>query len=133
MKECWVVFKHSTHWSQRFLKSGFGHCYVLTKDKYCWYTVDPRTHGLQMQILGCPVTDDVPRMLKNDGNTVVRVMSYDIRKHRLHFRFPCLVNCVTLVKYILGIKATAFTPYQLYKKLKSKTNFKNIWVSKVLL
>lgn len=133
MTEYWIVFKHSTHWTQRFLKAGFGHCYVLTKDKYNWYTIDPRTCRLELQILGYAVNDDVPRIFKSQGCNVVKVMAYDVRKSRLHFKSLAFINCVGIVKYVLGVKLLAFTPYQLYKKLTTKIGFNNIWVSKIIL
>lgn len=130
-KEYWLIFKHSEHWSQTFLKKGFGHCYVVTRDKFEWYVLDPKSYGINVQILGYPLSDDVPRILKNRGHKVIKLIIKNTDKQ--YFRLPRFVTCITLVKYFMCIKVFALTPYQLFKQLRCRSNFRNIIQSRELM
>lgn len=130
-KEYWLVFKHSEHWSQFFLKKGFGHCYIVMKDKFEWYVLDPKSYGINVQILGYSLKDDVPRILKKQGHKVIKIITKNTDKQ--YFKLPRFVTCITLVKYFMGIKIFSLTPYQLFKKLRYRDNSVSIIKSRELV
>lgn len=83
-----------------------------------------------MQVLAHAAADNVPMMLFHDGYRVIHVEVEESQE--MHFKAPRLVTCVSIIKYILGIKVFALTPYHLFKKLSNKHYFKNIKRSRVL-
>lgn len=115
--EYWLVFKQSQgYWLQKFLHYGFGHVFVVTRDAYNWIVIDPHKLKLVTVIAPYKVSENFPRMLINDGYKVLKVSTYD-RETGIKLRYFQLNFCVPIVKYVLGIKVKAWTPYGLYKKL----------------
>jgi hypothetical protein len=115
--DMWLIFKQGEgYWMQRFLKKGFGHVLLLTKDQYNWIYLDPHKLRLTCGIPPYTVDDNLPKMLKDEGYTVIQVTFFDRDTHK-KLRHSRLNNCVSFVKYAMGIKLWAFTPYGLYKKL----------------
>lgn len=126
--DVWLIFKQGEgYWLQRFLKRGFGHVLLLGKDKYNWLYLDPHQLKLTWGIPPFQVSENLPRLMRNDGYTVLKITFFD-RATFQKIRHSRLNNCVSFIKYALGIKVLAFTPYQLYKKLLSlseRQKFKN--------
>lgn len=115
----WLVFKQSQgYWLQKFLRVGFGHVFVVTKDDYNWIVIDPHKLKLVTVIAPFKASEDFPRILVKDGYKVIKVSTYD-RETSKKLRYWQPNFCVPIVKYILGIKVNAWTPYGLYKKLLS--------------
>ena len=126
--DAWLIFKNGEgYWLQRFLKKGFGHVLYLTRDKYNWIAHDPHKLKLCSFVPPYKVSDDLPRLLRADGYTVIKITFFD-RSTKTKIRHSRLNNCVAFVKYALGIKLFTFTPFGLYKKLltlSERKKFKN--------
>ncbi len=126
--DAWLIFKSGEgYWLGRFFKKGFGHVLYLTKDEYNWMAHDPHKLRLCSFVPSYKVGEDLPRLLRNDGYTVLKITFFD-RSTKTKMRHSRLNNCVSFVKYALGIKVFAFTPYGLFKKLlrlNERQRFKN--------
>ncbi len=116
-QDYWLIFKQGEGaWFQKFLKKGFGHVLVLTRDKYNWIVLDPHRLKLNAVIPPYQVTENVPRLMVNDGYRVVKVTMFERSTFQTggHSVFS---TCVSFVKYCLGLKLFCVTPYGLYKRL----------------
>lgn len=126
--EAWLVFKNAEdYWVQRFCKKGFGHVLLITRDQYNWMYLDPHQLKLTYGISPFAAQQDVPRMLRNEGHTVLHVTMFDRATHK-KLRYGHLCTCVTFIKYALGVSVRSLTPYGLFKKLltlSEKDKFKN--------
>ena len=126
--DVWLIFKQGEgYWLQKFLKRGFGHVLILQNDGYNWIYLDPHRLRLVTGIPPYQVSEDLPRMLVHDGFTVLKLTFFD-RSTMKKIRHSRLNNCVSFVKYALGIKVRTITPYGLFKKLlrlSERQKFKN--------
>jgi hypothetical protein len=126
--DVWLVFKQGEgYWLQKFLKTGFGHVLMVYKDEYNWIFHDP--HKLKLSSGICPyqVHEPVPRMLRKEGFNVIKITFFD-RCTSKKIRHSRLNNCVSFIKYALGMRLYPITPYGLFKKLlrlTDKEKFKN--------
>jgi len=122
----WVIFRSSSLWHQAYCKPGFGHCFLITKDDFNWTLIDPGTDRLNVKILDCPASFDLPSGIilesEKEGQPI-KVVEVDInedRGYKLYFHsifsLPFL-NCVNMVKYVLGSPLKGLTPYKLWKGL----------------
>jgi len=115
----YLVFRSGNHCLSKYLKEGFGHVGVLQSDNFNWIYIDPQNMYLNCTILDFCKTDNVPKVMKNLGYTVLKVETKDLtkyKKERAKF-FKLGLHCVTVVKYITGIRGIVWTPYQLFRKL----------------
>lgn len=116
VKEYWVVFTRGTHWVNKVLKKNFSHCYVVTRDQYNWIVINPTRLYLDVQIKPVPLDVDLAKLIRKPHDTVLKIEIYE-RASEVNFKSIGLINCVTHVKYILGLRVRAITPFRLYKKL----------------
>ncbi len=113
-KKCIVVFKQSGHWTQLFLKKGFGHCFCFIQegDYFLQY------EKVKLGIVCNQIKLTLEELLKSqdiEGYTK-RVVDFELEKF-VHSDYLVL-NCVSLVKHALDIKSWfVLTPYQLFKYL----------------
>ncbi|KKN70264.1 hypothetical protein LCGC14_0432890 [marine sediment metagenome] len=130
-QDFWLIFnKGENFFAEFFMKKGFGHIGILTRDKFNWFLLDPTYTELKIDILPFKPEDNVPRILLNKFRTH-KIIKLTMMKN-LHVNgniailkvfFPRVVSCVSMVKYIVGLKNNALTPYQLFLKLiKMKKN-----------
>ena len=115
--EAWLIFKPSNgYWLRKILKPGFGHVLLLQHDGFNWIAHDP--HRLKMVVAIPPykVTENVPRLMVNEGYNVIKVTSFD-RNTNNKIKYFRLDHCVSFIKYAMGWRLFAQTPYGLYKKL----------------
>ena len=113
----WIVFKKGVGWYCPFMKQNFGHCLILTQDGFNWYICDPTRRKLEFKILSYNPKYNLPNFLhKQEGHKLIKLTMLDTQ----HTYIPSITffSCVTIVKYILNLKMVAFTPYQLYNKLR---------------
>lgn len=113
-----VGFCHSSNWWQKILKPGFGHVYVIIKDKSCgkWVCFDPKPTQMGFKILN-------EKGINANRKHFSKHVWISVKKDATKGAQFLTGNCVTRVKYIMGIKARhVWTPWQLYKYL--KRNFK---------
>ena len=108
----------SPPWWTLFMKSGFEHCLILTQDEFNWFTIDPTRRNLDFLILYYDPIYNFPHELRTKTNVkIIQITMSPPKKEILMTKF-FLINCVTIVKYIIGLHMRAYTPWQLYKKLR---------------
>jgi hypothetical protein len=117
LTEYWLVFSDSTQWISAFLKPGFSHCYVLTRDAYNWMVINPELLYLRAEIAPIPANEDLISIWCQPYETVVK-LTFKPRHTMMRFGICGMYSCVTIVRYVLGLQGIkALTPYRLYKKL----------------
>ena len=120
-KTYWIVFKNAGDnpplWSF-FMKSGFEHCLILTQDEFNWYICDPTRRQLTFEILYYSPIYNFPHQLRTKTKTKIIQITMSPPKKNFIMRKLFLYNCVTIVKYFIGLNLCVFTPWQLYKKLR---------------
>jgi len=117
MKESWLIFcDYEGDWKGRFLKKGFNHLFILTKDNFNWYVIDPDVRFLNIKVLPLPPHEDAVSHFRNKHKMLYIKYDEVPQKYILNMFRP--FTCVEVAKYILGLKVFCFTPYQLFKKLK---------------
>lgn len=116
VQEFWIVFTQGTHFISHLLKKNFSHVYLITRDKYNWIILNPLRLHLGFEIPAAHVNFDLPRDMRQSFDNVIKITMYkrDSKKQFAHFG---LLNCVTYVKYILGLRMYVLTPFRLYKRL----------------
>ena len=115
--DVWLIFKPGEgYWMNKFLKTGFGHVLMLSRDEYNWIYHDPHRLRMTYGIPPYQVTDDLPHLLVEEGFTVIKIRFFD-RSTMRKLRHSWLHNCVAFIKYALGIQVRCLTPYGLYRKL----------------
>lgn len=114
----YLIFTDTPTWRQYFLKDHFGHVYALTHDKYNWLYLNPRHLFMAVEILPCSISDEPWRKLAARTDSVVRIELYQ-RDNFVKFGAFGLRNCVTICKYLLGLRSRSLTPYGLYSHLLS--------------
>ena len=117
-KEYWIVFKDTDRWWKPFVKNGFGHVCVLTKDEYNWYLIDPTMYCLEVVILPYNTNENVPHIYSNTTKSrIIKIKRKDLPKDKISIKLLSFVPCVSHVLYICGIHIFAKSPYSLYNKL----------------
>jgi hypothetical protein len=109
----WVVFSGKTDLAWlRILKPGFRHCYVLMNDGRSWYTVDPMSNFIDVNVHHhVPPEFDLPRWLEERG---LRILRCPIQRPKTPAPWM-LFTCVEAVKRLLGVHSRRIlTPWQLY-------------------
>ena len=112
-------------WWSFILKTGYEHCLILTQDEFNWYICDPTRRQLTFEILYYSSTYNFPHTLRTKTKTKIIQITMNPSKKNFIIRKLFLYNCVTMVKYFIGLNVHAFTPWQLYKKLHRIRN--NLW------
>ncbi len=106
-KTYWIVFKNagdSPAWWTLFMKSGFEHCLILTQDEFNWYICDPTCRRLTFEILYYNPTYNFPHALRTQAKTKIIQITMSPLKKNFILRKLFLYNCVTMVKYFIGLK-----------------------------
>lgn len=116
-QQAWVVFSGQTDMAWlKWLRPGFRHCFVLLNDGRQWFSLDPLSNHMEVQVYNHLSGEfDLPGWLKKRGHKVVKAPV--MRSHRKPA--PVMIfTCVEAVKRVLGLhKARILTPWQLYKFL----------------
>jgi len=103
------------HFWDVFTQKGYRHCCAFKWDGFNWLLVDPLGQCLDITVLDYTSEDDVPKMFKDNGWTIIRYKKTINKK----FIFRGVMTCVTVCKQLLGIKACwVVTPKQLYNYVK---------------
>ena len=102
---------------------------VLQRDEFNWLLLDPQNEWLGWTILPYKITDNVPKIFSSHVNqTVLRVKTRLPIKEKMRWNLLRVGSCVNIVLYMTGIKASIWTPYQLFKRLmrlQKKQSMKN--------
>lgn len=120
-KEFWLVFSDGVHPICKFMKRGYSHVYVITRDEYNWIKANPEQAYLRFTILPYAIDEDAPRLERPVLSTVLKLKTARRSSEGIYSYFG-FMNCVNYVQYMLGIKTSAFTPYGLYKRLLNMTD-----------
>jgi hypothetical protein len=117
----YIVFRDTPHkLLKRILKKGFQHCFVLVNDGYGWFRLDPRNDFLKPDLLPYAADEDVTKIFP-DFTKIQYIV--DHKDSQLLHIVPSLLNCVTITKYIIGLRGVRsffiWTPWQLYKYVKN--------------
>lgn len=108
-------------WALRCLKRGFRHCFALIRNANGWVVFDPMLHKTDLEFTEFDYDVDVPRALRLQGFTVVRVPS--LRPVKRIFT-PLPFTCVEAIKRLIGLQDfKVLTPYQLYRRLHGLSRF----------
>ena len=115
----WIIFSNDTDIrALKLLKRGFRHCFMMMLQDDRWLLIDPRSNKTDIRILPHPQSFDFPRYYIEQGFTVVKAPAVSTPQKILS---PFPVSCVETIKRILGLHHFwIITPYQLYKKIKTK-------------
>lgn len=120
-KTYWLCFKgagENPPWWTLFMKAGFEHCLILTQENESWLIVDPTRRKLTTLLVYCNPMYNLPHNLRTmTGLKVVKVIMTHTSNNFIPTPFT-FVSCVTIVKYMLGLKIRCHTPWQLYRRLK---------------
>lgn len=119
-KEFWIGFRDAHGWPRHFLKKGYQHCYVLFKEDGRWIELNPRNYIFQCFLLNEKEVsiEDFPKLLNEDKeHPFIRIKIEQKWGKRFAWNVFKRMHCTNMVKYILGVRLLAWTPYQLYKKL----------------
>lgn len=119
MEEIYLVFSKNDKnslWG-KICGNKFSHVYAIFKDQYNWINVDPHFNRLGVYIMNYDIDEHVPLIIGNDAN--VEVLEIKVKDSNDINYIPrlCILNCVSIIKYILGLKLFSITPNQLYNKL----------------
>lgn len=116
-QDYYVIFRNSNHWTGRMLKPGFGHVFLLINDGFNWTIINP-THDLMVfSILPYEPTESVIETMLDDTHTTIKLKICGNIDANTSFNILNPINCVTAVKYFLGIRRIIYTPFSLYKYL----------------
>lgn len=113
-RKYYVVFSDSDRkkWWTSFLKKGFRHVHVLRES-------DCGEHWILANAVGGNIFLDIfPLICLQDIYRNSTIVEYWSQMHQEPFFKIAQLNCVELVKMVLGIrKFRIFTPYQLFKHI----------------
>lgn len=125
-KKVFVVFKESEDYRispKKFLRHGFGHVFVVMTDneevhgnthKNC-IQVDPLFSNMNFYTF-LVSEKDLIKAFDIPGYTALELV-IEVMEPEFNLMGFKLFTCVSIIKYILGIKCFAITPYQLFKRL----------------
>ncbi len=115
MRKALVVFANSENPSLRwFLKDGFQHCFCVVSIEGLWIEINPQGSSLDLRfVTNDDGSIDLAEFYREQGLTVVETQ----QQKGAPFAGIMVHSCVGLLKAVLGIRAWAVTPYQLYKHL----------------
>lgn len=136
-REYWLIFCDADHWTTWFLRSGFKHVMVLSRDKYNWILFNPKMNMYDYLILSKKIDVDVPEEYKKKYDYKIIKVVIDKSKVKYHWKVCMIWTCVTFAKYAIGLNGFIFTPRSLYKKLrkmmvKAKKSHKGIVSIKII-
>ncbi|MCP5116924.1 MAG: hypothetical protein GY953_39360 [bacterium] len=112
-----VVFEHDTNikWL-RLLKRGYRHCWIALEQDGKWVVLNFYRNAASVDVAEGSSPERATAHLRRLG---WRVVETEVRDAPLRSAPIALLNCVEIVKRILGIHARwVVTPYQLYRYLK---------------
>ena len=114
--EYYIVFKSGEHWLSRFMKQDCSHITIWVRDRFQWLKLDPQVSKLTWEITAIRAEEQKP-WLHDRATGHERVIYIRTGTLSNFFGIFNLGTCVSVAKYIIGVKVMAWTPWQLYKKL----------------
>lgn len=125
LKTYYLIFTDTPTWRRHFLKEHFGHVYAITHDKYNWICINPCHLFMQIDIMPYILGEMAWKKVALRTDTIVRIDLCE-RDNTVKFGGLGFRNCVTICKYLLGLRSRSITPLQLYSHLLSMTEKERI-------
>jgi hypothetical protein len=124
----YVVFRDSENrsWFSLFTRRGFRHCYAFGRWDTNWVRVDPLLSWAQVDVIEQAelvkngFQDFVELVKREDPSVRVLCVNRVMAPRGVSLLLP--PTCVSVVKYLLGIRSKAVTPWGLYIELIEKYN-----------
>lgn len=114
----YLIFRQGKYKLATFTKKHFGHIDVLFKDEFNWMAVTASYNRLIVKIMPWSSTVDLPNHLSQHPALKVLEVKIEDGPEKFFSHLPIhWVNCMSVTKYLLGIRNWSLTPYQLYKWL----------------
>lgn len=116
--EYYVVFTSSKadNWMVRHIDAPFQHVYAVKKTEggFFWVKINPMSAYTEVTTYPVSEYPHIRNLIEDDAVVLpVRSVIKQGERHTL-----CVINCVEVVKSLLGIRSFwTFTPWQLYKYL----------------
>lgn len=117
MKIYYLVFTDGCRWMHRLLKKHYSHVYVLTKDEYNWVMLNPMKCALEVFLPPFPLSESLPIYGTKTTDTVIEIIFAERDLAERQHSFFGLANCVTCVKYMVGLRLFCLTPFSLFQRL----------------
>jgi len=96
---------------------------MLTHDKFNWILIDPDWRFLNVKIMPYRAQFNLPKQMMKDSPGYKCLHVRHLESTEKHLCVPWKwFSCVGIIKYSIGLNMWAFTPWQLYKRLKKLTN-----------
>lgn len=124
MNEYYLVFSRGEHLVRKFLKKRFGHVFLITHDNYNWIKLNPAYDKFDWEIL--PLTREESPVEKFYAKQPCIYIKMKKKAQWFWFHFK-IIQCVSMVKYVLGIKLWGITPWQFYKSLVDLSKHSEKW------
>ena len=123
-----LIFGYTTHWTAMFLRPGFEHVQIITKEENGTILYfNPSKDWLDLMSLTIEERQKIINQFVGKRKILTLEVNYEPNEQFLR---PRIFTCVGLAKYICALKMFGLTPYSLYRKLikyKDKNKFpKNI-------
>ena len=117
----YIIFTNSQHkhWLLKRLKKKYQHVFAVKKSVggCFWIIINPLISYTYIDIVPVLESPHIRTLLIDPENSVIVPVTATIGEKERHTF--CIINCVEIVKSLLGIRAFwVWTPYQLYKYLK---------------
>lgn len=120
IERCYYVVFRSANYKpvKRLFKDGFSHMFLVGTTTGHWVALDPRNSTMKIELIKKKKEDTIEQLLADEECHCLEVHSKFIDKKWFSFNPFRMFTCVTLCRYMLGLKLFAITPYGVYKKLK---------------
>lgn len=114
----YIGFMQSDRWYRKIFRFGFSHVFMLLNDGFNWIEYNPTLHFFSIEILPVSPEKDIWKeyFAKIPSLSIIKVEFFEEIQHK---NLSWLPTCVSLIKYILGVRLRCITPYGLFKKLLS--------------
>lgn len=114
----YLIFRQGKFKLAKFLQKHYGHIDILFRDEFNWMAVTASYNRLIVKIMPWASSVDLPKHLSEHPALKVVQVEINDGAEKFFTHLPIhWVNCVSVTKYLLGIRNWSWTPYQLYKWL----------------
>lgn len=112
----YLIFESSDKWWSFIFKKGFGHVYAVRWTGDYWLKLESYSSYLDITLQPC-FSNNIQSIVESDCSAILHVRNW--RETKGYCIVFGAMSCVEQVKMLLGISGLIFTPWQLYKYLRS--------------